>query len=70
MQDNESTCIHCGQRIILYRGLWFGPGDEVQCTTEAYPAERRHEASRADMDAQGQGRRVAPAGGQAMSDER
>ena len=43
MQDNESTCIHCGQRIILYRGLWFGPGDEVQCTTEAYPADRRHE---------------------------
>lgn len=42
LQDNESTCIHCGKRIAMYRGSWFGPGDEVQCTTDALLAGRRH----------------------------
>jgi len=41
MQDNESTCRHCGQRIREYRGAWFAEGDNTWCT--ALTASKSHE---------------------------
>lgn len=33
----DPNCVHCGARLLEYRGAWFGPGDETTC-----PAGDRH----------------------------
>ena len=41
MQDNVSVCKHCSERIVQFRGAWFGRGDTTQCLTSTIA--RSHE---------------------------